>query len=278
VSSSPTTLAREARFEGERAAQSRWTERLGRAGLVAQGISFGIVGVLALMLALGQGGKATSREGALKTIVETGWGKALLGFLVIGFVGYAVWRCSEAFFDRDNDGDDTKGLAKRAAALGKACIYLGLTVTTISLLAGGGGGGGGGKQQAAGVLGWPAGRWIVGAVGLAIGGAALFQFYRAATAKFMDDMKTGEMGPDLHDWVERTGRVGFAARGIVFGVIAWFLVKAAVQYDPKEAVGLGGALSKLAQASYGPFLLGVTAAGLVAFAVFCLAQARWRDI
>jgi Domain of Unknown Function (DUF1206) len=277
MGSSPASVARQARDEGDRAAKSESVEWLGRAGLAAQGISFGIVGVLALELALGRGGKATSRQGALKTLADDTGGRILLAFLVLGFVGYAIWRFAEALFDRGGEGDDKKGLAKRAADFAKGCIYVGLTVTTLSLLFGsGGGGGGGGQKEAAGVLGWPAGRWLVGAAGLAIAGAALFQFYRAVTAKFMDEM--GPMGPDAHDWVERIGQVGFAARGVVFGIIGWFLVKAALEYNAKDAVGLGGALAKLAHASYGPVLLGITAAGLIAFGLFCIAQARYRKV
>jgi hypothetical protein len=74
------------------------------------------------------------------------------------------------------------------------------------------------------------------------------------------------------------GIVGLFARAVVFGLVAWFLVKAAVEFDPDEAVGLDGALRKLADAPYGPLLLGVTAAGLVAYGLFCVAQARYRRV
>ena len=59
----------------------------------------------------------------------------------------------------------------------------------------------------------------------------------------------------------------------VFAIVGWFLGKAALEYDPKKAVGIGGALAKLARAPYGGWVLGVTAAGLLAFGIFCLAQA-----
>ncbi|MDX6472069.1 MAG: hypothetical protein QOK22_885, partial [Gaiellaceae bacterium] len=68
------------------------------------------------------------------------------------------------------------------------------------------------------------------------------------------------------------------ARAIVFTLIGSFAIKAALDYNPKDAVGLDGALQKLAHQSYGPFLLGVTAAGLVAYAIYCFADARYRDV
>ena len=64
----------------------------------------------------------------------------------------------------------------------------------------------------------------------------------------------------------------------MFGLIGWFLVKAALEFDADEAVGLDGALAKLVNAPYGPILLGLTAAGLIAYGLFCAAQARYRDV
>ena len=77
--------------------------------------------------------------------------------------------------------------------------------------------------------------------------------------------------------LETLGVVGLLARAVVFGLIGWFLGKAAVEYDPDEAIGLDGALAKLTEAPYGPLLLGLTAAGLIAYGLFCIAQARYRD-
>jgi hypothetical protein len=86
------------------------------------------------------------------------------------------------------------------------------------------------------------------------------------------------MSPAVRKWIEAIGTFGHLARGIVFGLVGVFLIKAAVDYNPDSAVGLDGALAKLAHASYGPFLLGVVAAGLIAFALYSLSDARYRRI
>ena len=65
---------------------------------------------------------------------------------------------------------------------------------------------------------------------------------------------------------------------VVFGLVGIFLVKAAIDYNPNNAVGIDGALAKLASNSYGPFLLGIVAAGLIAFGVYSLSDARYRRI
>src|SRR4051794_14433716 len=74
-----------------------WYAALARTGLVAKGISFGIVGALALKLAFGDGGKATSREGALEQLAGSGFGTVLISALALGFAAYAVWRFVQAF-------------------------------------------------------------------------------------------------------------------------------------------------------------------------------------
>ena len=78
--------------------------------------------------------------------------------------------------------------------------------------------------------------------------------------------------------LEPLGSFGILSRAIVFGLIGVFVVKAAIEFDPKEAIGLDGALQKLANAPYGGFLLGGTAIGLAAFGLFCCAQAYFRDV
>lgn len=74
------------------------------------------------------------------------------------------------------------------------------------------------------------------------------------------------------------GVLGHLARAVLFSLVGFFFVKAAWEYDPREAIGLDGALRKVARAEYGGLLLGCTAAGILAYALFCLVQARYRRV
>lgn len=261
------------------AERESWLRALGRAGLAAQGISYAIVAVLAIQVALGTGGKTTSRQGAFRTLADDTAGRILLVLLALGFTAYALWRAADAVLDRGEDGDDAKGLGKRAAGLAKAGIYVALTVSVCRVLAGGGGGGASAQKHAtAGILGWPGGRELVGAAAVAVIGAGCWNAYRGLARTFEKKLRTDEMSRAERLWVGRIGLVGLCARGVVFAVAGWFLLRAAIEFDPKKAIGLGGALAKLAQASYGQALLGVTSAGLLCFGLFGLAQARYRDV
>jgi hypothetical protein len=274
--------ATEVRRKAERGAG--WYAWLARGGLVAKGVSYAIVGVLAIGVALGEGGKATSRQGALATVAENGLGKALLVALAVGFAAYAVWRFVSAFAERE-DGDGASGKAKqwgkRAGYVGRGLIYAGLTYTTIKIITGAGAGESENqeaKSKTAGALEWPAGRWLVGLTGIVIIGAGAWNAYRGLARKFEEEWRSGEMSRSEHRWGGRAGVAGHVARAVVFALIGIFVTKAAVEYDPDEAIGLDGALQKLAEASYGSVLLGVTAAGLICYAVYCLVDARYRDV
>ena len=260
---------------------SPWVSALGRFGWLAVGASFALVGVLALKLAFGEGGSATSREGALARVASESFGKVLLILLAIGFAGYALWRFVEALLDRSNEGDRPKGLAKRAKSLGIGVVYAGLTFTAIKILAGSGAGASQNREArktTAEILSWPKGTWIVGFAGLCLIAAGLTNGYRGVTQKFAESWKTGEMSAAARRWAVRIGTVGWLARMVVFGLIGVFLIKAAVEYDPQDAIGLDGALQKLAQQSYGSWLLGLVAVGLIAYALYCLVEARFGDV
>ena len=274
------TTAHEATYAAKQAGQSKEIGWAGRLGLVAMGVSYGLVAVLAIELALGRGGKATDRQGALQTLAHDSLGRLVVILLAVGFGGYAVWRFAEAFLDRGDEGTGPKGLAKRVGYLGRGLIYAGLCVTAVAILLGSSGSSGSSseKKETAWVLDWPAGRWIVGAVGAAFLIAAIWNVIRGVTRKFKKQLNTASMSAGEEKAATLAGVVGLLARGVVFGLIGVFLVRAAWQYDAKEAIGIDGALRKLAAQDSGDTLLFVVSAGLLAFGIFCLFQARYRRV
>jgi uncharacterized protein DUF1206 len=248
-----------------------WEQTLGRVGLVAKGVSYALVGVLAIGVAVGVGGSATSRQGALQSLAGDAFGKIVLVLLACGFAAYAGWRVLQAV--------QTDKWTKRLAYLGRAAVYASLTFSAAKIVAGAGGGSSQSQKThkaTAVVLAWPGGRWLVGAAALVVIGLGFWNLYRGISKKFED--KWVDRSDAAQTWGGRAGVVGHSARFVVFALIGVFALEAAIAYDPKRAVGLDGALQKLAHHSYGSVLLGVTAAGLVAYAVYCFVDARYRDV
>jgi hypothetical protein len=248
-----------------------WQEICARFGLAAKGVSYALVGVLAIGVALGVGGAATSRNGALHALAGNTFGTFVLVLLTAGFAAYALWRVLQAV------ADDKWG--KRLAHLGRAAVYFGLAYSAARILVGSGGGqsqNAKAHKAAAVVLGLPGGPWLVGVAGAVLFGVGCWNLYRGVSRSFED--KWVQRSGAAERWGGRAGVVGHCARFVVFALMGAFAIKAAVDYDPKAAVGLDGALQKLAHQSYGQFLLGVVAAGLVAYAVYCFVDARYRDV
>jgi hypothetical protein len=269
---------RAAQRSGETVARRPEFACLARAGLLARGVVYGIVGILAFKLALGSGGKATTQRGALMSLAQEPFGEALLIATAVGLAGYALWRLIRAGIGHGSEQDD--GGLQRVAGLASGVAYAGLCVTAVKILTGvsSSGGSNSPKQTTGGVLGWTGGTVIVGGVGAILIGVALFQGYKGVSKKFLDDSKTREMSRTVKRGFTAIGVFGHLARMIVFGLIGYGLVKAAVDYDPRSAIGLDGALTKLLHNSYGPVLLGVVAVGLIGFAVYSIADARYAKI
>ena len=268
---------REAQAAGDGVARSAPFEWLSRAGFVARGVIYGIIGILALQLAVGAGGKTTNQQGALKTIAHQPLGKLLLILVAIGLGGYALWRLVRAALGHGPESSDSG--FERVAALASGLVYAGICVVAVRLLLSQGAGSSGSPHKAAaGVFGWPAGTWLVGIAGAVVVGVGLFQGYRGLSREFLNDSKTEEMKPAVRTWITRLGVFGYLARMVVFVLIGVFLIKAARDYDAKAAIGLDGALAKIVHAAYGPWLLGIVASGLIAFALYSLSDARYRRI
>jgi Domain of Unknown Function (DUF1206) len=277
-----STAAQRIRTTGREVGHGDWVEWAGRLGLLAKAVSYALIGILAIQIPLGHGGQAADRKGVLRQLATESWGAAALIALAVGFACYAVWRVIDALVDRRNQGQDPKGLAKRAASFGLGVLYAASAAAAVALVRSGSSAGGGGtgdeKQEAARVLDWPAGRWIVLAVALGFVGAGLYNLYQGVTTKFREELKTGQMSRGVERSAVASGVVGYLARGVVFALVGVFLGKAAIEYDPNEAIGIDGALLKLAEASHGPLLLGLVAGGLIAYALYCLVEARYRKI
>lgn len=262
----------------EQAAQSVWVERAARAGHVAKGALYVVVALLALQIPLHLGGKTTDRQGALRTIAQQPFGEVMLFVLAAGLIGYATWRFVQAFLDRDDEGTGPKALAKRASYLARGLLYLGLGVLALALVVGWGSGGGNEQEDTARVFDLPGGHLLVGAVGAGFLAAGVYNAYRSVTGKFRKHLREHMLGKAARGWMIGLGVFGHAARAVVFTLVGVFLLRAAWQYDPQEAIGIDGALRKVAQADYGSFLLGVVAAGLLAYGLFCFVQARYREV
>jgi hypothetical protein len=280
----PVQATRQAAQQTEQAARRTANhpaiQLLGRVGYAAKGLVYIMIGGLAGLAALGSGGATTDRKGAIQAVYEQPFGEILLGLITFGLACYALWSFIQAIADTEGKGSDLKGLATRLFYAGVGVSYTAFALAAFQLLMGAGNAGknsdANAKDWTAELLKQPVGVLLVIVAALIVLGAACYQFYKAYKADFHKELELGKMGQTAKDWTVRLGRIGLAARGVVFGIIGLFLIIAALQHNPDQAKGLGGALQELAGQRYGQILLGLVAAGLMAYGVYSLAVARYR--
>ena len=268
-----------AAIEGAAADVAPWIVRLARVGYAAKATFYILIGLLAARTAFGTGGETTDSRGAMRLIEEGPGGSATLAVIGVGLLGYALWRLVAAATNAEGRDPDAKGAALRAgtAAKGVTHGWLGVVALVAAMRAGGAAEGNQTRDWSTRVFEWPMGRWLVIAGGLAVVGYGLYQLYRATRRdKLEKRLDLHEAGPTAHDWILHLGQFGVAARGIVFGVIGFIVARAAWRYQPAQAGGVEQSLDLLGD--MGPPVLGIVGAGLVAYGVFELAEARYRRI
>jgi hypothetical protein len=273
-----SSMGADARAAGSSATHSAPFEALTRVGFVARGVIYATIGLLAIQVAMHSTTQRTDQKGAMQTIEQQPFGHALLFAIAIGLGGYALWRFVQAVVGRGPEGGGDTSALGRLQAAGSGFAYAGMCALAVSILLGTSSSSGNAHSSTAGVLGWPGGPWLVGLAGSLFIGIGAYQAYKGATRKFLEDDKTEQMGPTARRWITVVGVVGHLARAVAFGLIGVFVVKAALEYAPSKAVGLDGALAKIAHQTYGELLLAVVALGLMAFGAYSIADARYRRI
>jgi hypothetical protein len=264
----------------ERAAESDWLERLARAGLVARGLLYLVVALLAVQVALGDREERADKQGALQAVVRQPFGKLLILALAVGFAGYALWRFVEAAVGPSDEDDPRKAMGKRIFYAARGALYGAFFFSAVRLLIWSNSKADPNAEAdwTGRVLNLPGGTWLVEAVGVAVIGGGIYIGWRGLSGKFRKRLKSAEMGRGERRWIIGVGTVGMAARMVVTMLIGIFLIAAAVQHQPDRAVGIDGALKALASRSFGPALLIAVAAGLAAYGAYSFAEARYRRV
>ena len=265
------------------AATGKWMTGFARVGYAAKGVVYLIIGFLAAKLAIGQGGAATDQRGALHTIYDQPFGKFLLLVVAIGLLAFALWSVIQAIYDTEGKGNEAKGIMARIgyAAVGIAYAALAFGAYQIATSTGSGGKSSSTSTQdaTAKLLQLPFGVPLVVIVGLVVLGVAFYLFAKAYNAKFQNTLNLATLSAQVKKAVIFLGRLGYGALGVVFTIIGFFMIVAAVQFNAQQAKGLDTALGELLQLRpFGQVLLGIVALGLIAYGVYSFVEARYRRL
>jgi hypothetical protein len=247
----------------------RWAQM----GYGARGIIYLVIGSLALLTAFGErGGQTTNSKGAILKILEQPFGNVLIFLLIIGLLGYSTWRLIQCIKDPDGHGSSGKGLAVRFGLFISAVTHVLLAFWAAKLLIGTGGSP---QSGGSGFLTTNLGQIALGIAGIGVIATGFAHIYKGVTARFEKYMS---IPADKRSWARPVCQFGLIARGVVWLIIGWLLIKAAWMAKGGEIDGTSEALQLLRDQPYGPWLLGIVAAGLFAFGIYCLLEAVYRRI
>lgn len=238
-----------------------------RAGLIAKGVMYGLLSLLALRVAAGDPASANS-QGALHSVAAQPPGTLLLGLLAVGFLAYAVWQV--VAFRRADDWPH------RAAAVTRAVVWSGLAFSAARLILGERLDRNAEEALTAKLLDWPLGPWLVGAAGAALVVVGLSRLKDLRGHRYLDDLRP--VPARTRKMIQVVTVAGIGAKAAVFSLVGAFLVRAGIRHRPRSGVGLDGALGQLSREPYGTWLLAAVATGLAAYAVWCWVRARYEHV
>lgn len=271
---------------GERSVASEATDELGerfesfgRAGWVAKGAVYGLIGLLFIRIAwLGGASEEANQEGAVERIAGTGPGGLLLVVLAAGLLLYIVWRLFTVVLPGDWTG---RALLDRIGYAVSAAVYTSLLVTVVDILVSDGGSDAESEDRTIeryvkDTLEMPAGRWLVAVAGIVVIGIGVAFVRKGVTRSFRDSI-SGDHGGE-RSVIDNLGLVGWVARGVSMFLIGGFLTRAAYLFDADEAAGFDDSIRQIADSTWGSLLAVLVGVGFIAFGVFCIVSARHQEL
>jgi hypothetical protein len=255
-----------------------------RLGWVAKGIVYGLVGVLAVPIAIqglradraDNGDSEASALGSVAEIAETSLGAIALWVVAAGLALYVLWRLLSIVLPAENSVETwlTRAGYAVSAAMYSLLAWSAMSFATDQRTARGA------ETEDAKVgrftrelMDMSAGRWLVGVIGAGVLVVGIYFVVKGVLTSFHDDLEPRDVGPISVKSVVVLGRVGWVGRGVVLVLVGWFVTRAAVRFRPSDAHGLDGSLREVTELAIGPFIVGGAAVALVAYGLFCIISA-----
>jgi len=248
-----------------------------RVGYVAKAVVYVLVGILAFRVAAGLGGgRITDPAGAWYEVLRRPFGETLLFVLAIGLLAYAAWQILGAVLGWRRHARET-ALA-RALTIVRASVYALIGWQGLRLAMGLRAGHTGPEPLVRAALHWPFGAWLVLACGLGSACYGIIQIRDAINGHLEPDLDAITLRQRAGEWALQLARAGIVARALVLFLLAVGVIRAGLIHRASVAGGMDASLVILNSMPQGTFLLGATAAGLLAYGVYQFLHARFATV
>jgi heme/copper-type cytochrome/quinol oxidase subunit 2 len=260
---------------------SSYIKPIAQAGLLAKGVVYCLLGVLAFMAAFnfaGQSTNNTDKEGVFSFVHKQTGGQIMLAIIALGLLCYCLWRGIQAFGDTEEKGKDAKGIASRARYMFSGLVYASLAAFAIKILFSSSKSSGENQKQdmVQEILNKPLGEWLLGIAAAIIIGVGIYQIYYGLSEKYSKHVENAGHGANKN-LLLLSGKIGYVARGFVWLIIGWLFTKAAFNSNSSEAGETSKAFKFLAEASYGSYILAAVGLGLICYGLFNFVRVKYEN-
>ena len=259
--------------------KSPWLSGLAKAGLAAKGMVYCLIGLLAFMVAfqLRSANQDNDKQGVFKLVLEQPAGKVLLAAIIFGLLCYSLWRFAQSIFNTSDLDHDIQGYGKRFGYLCSGLTYLFICFIAARLLLGNQQSGGTSRQEMVGeLLGRPGGQWFVASVAAILAGMGVYQIFYGFSEKYKKHIDSQKLHKDASLSLLRAGKVGYVSRGIVWLIMAFLFLRAALHNRSAEAGDTSSAFQFVNNGEFGSYLLGALAIGLICYGVMNFIRAAYE--
>ncbi|HET6825695.1 MAG TPA: DUF1206 domain-containing protein [Amnibacterium sp.] len=263
--------AHDAEEDARRAERNPVVRGIARAGFVASGSIQGLIGVVAVEVALHRSASAPDQTGALHDIAAAPGGLAVVWAAAVASFALGLWLVVAGLLSRNPE--PRRRWSRRLREWGRALVYLVIGVESVRVgLGGDASSSKASRTGSADLLSVPGGSValaLLGAIVLVSGGVVI---WLGVSRRFLKVVHVphGRWGTAF----VVVGQVGYVARGLAIGVVGLLFLVAAFTLDPRKASGLDGALRAFAALPFGEVVLLVIGAGWIAAGVFSVLRAR----
>ncbi|NBC66874.1 MAG: DUF1206 domain-containing protein [Bacteroidetes bacterium] len=253
---------------------------IARAGYIAKGMVYFMVGLLTFQTTIGMGGETSDATNALQEFIYQPFGTVLLFCIMIGLLAHAVWRILEAVIDPENRGGGGQIIFFRGIDFLVGCLYISMSYAAWQILQGLGAESGDQSTEVwvGKILVLPYGKWLVMVCAVVIFLGGIYQFYSAWSANFEESFDSENMSSNEKNTLRWLGRIGISAWGVVYCMVAYLFYNASVTFDADKAGGLSDALNTLREQPFGTWMLGITAGGLITYGIYLLVLSYYHKI
>lgn len=248
-------------------------------GFYSKGLVYALMGILAAMVAFGLGGDIKGKSGIVLFLQGLPGGVILTTIVALGLLAYSLWRFYEAAVDPSGE-EDEKRIGPRLQYAYSGIFYAVIAFSFAKpLFSNAGSSGDDSKKAALGQLlekEW--GIWAIWIIAVGMALNAIWQCYMGFSGKYMKQIDENPNNKNEYNLVKHSGRYGYIARGVVFGIISFFIIRVNLAHDANALEGTEGALQYLLSLPYGSFLMGAVALGMLGYGIFCFMVARHSNI